>query len=80
MSLSPFQSFKRLIPFFQETDWFLAECKHAVIQKFKENENLNAIFPFFLFFIVLIPLKEYFHSQILFNDKINLTDINIFEK
>ena len=31
------------------------------MQKIKENENLNAMSPFFLFFIVVIPIKEYFH-------------------
>ena len=59
VSFSVFQD--RLISFFQETDWFLAECKYALIQKIKENENLNAISLFFLFFIVVIPIKEYFH-------------------
>ena len=29
------------------------------MQKIKENEN--AMSPFFLFFIVVIPIKEYFH-------------------
>ena len=31
------------------------------MQKINENENLNAISRFFLFFIAVIPIIKYFH-------------------